>query len=163
MHQIYLLAGGNIDNTSDKFKKLFLYLSEHIGTIEFVSHYYTSTAWGYVSEHAFVNVALIVNTTLTPEAALCQCLKIEQLMGRLPHEKNQYADRTMDIDIIFYDDMVINTPHLQVPHPRMHIRNFVLTPLAEICPEKIHPILNQTVSALKKDCPDKAVVQQIDL
>ena len=84
-------------------------------------------------------------------------------MGRLPHEKNQYADRTMDIDIIFYDDMVINTPHLQVPHPRMHIRNFVLTPLAEICPEKIHPILNQTVSALKKDCPDKAVVQQIDL
>lgn len=163
MHLVYLLAGGNIDNTVSKYQQLFLYIKERIGTIVSTSHYYASPAWGYSSEHDFVNIALIIRTNLSPEDTLQQCLDIEQLLGRKPHASHHYEDRSMDIDIIFYDHLVLDTPHLQIPHPKMHIRNFVLTPLAEICPQKIHPILNRTIIELKNLCPDKAIVKQVDL
>lgn len=163
MHLVYLLAGGNIDNTISKYQQLFLYIKERIGTIVSTSHYYASPAWGYSSEHEFVNIAVIIDTLLSPEETLRQCLTIEKLLGRKPHTPHHYADRTMDIDIIFYDEIAMDTPRLQIPHPKMHLRNFVLTPLAEICPQKTHPILNRTIIELKKLCPDKAIVKQVDL
>ena len=163
MHQVVLLLGGNIDNSLQKFNKTTDLLKENVGTVLQQSQYYSSSAWGYQSKHEFVNLAVIINTSLSPEETLRQCLTIEQILGRKHHTPHHYADRTMDIDIIFYDDIVMDTPLLQIPHPRMQIRNFVLTPLAEICPQKLHPVLHKTVRELKNLCRDKATVKPVDL
>lgn len=163
MHKVYLVAGGNIDNTLQKYEQLFQYLQQRIGHISRTSAYYQSPPWGYESVYPYVNVAIKINTCLEPHEILTQCLAIEQLMGRMPHAKHHYTDRTMDIDIILYDDAIICSSTLKIPHPKMHLRNFVLTPMAEIEANKIHPLLGKTMAKLQASCPDKAEVKPIVL
>lgn len=163
MHEVYIVAGGNINNTLQKYKQLLQYLQQRIGNISRMSSYYTSPPWGYASVHPYVNVAIKISTDMDAHEVLTQCLTIEQLMGRTPHPKDHYTDRTMDIDIILYDDAIIQDADLEIPHPRMHMRNFVLTPLCEIDACKVHPILGKTIAELKAVCPDTAEVKPIEL
>ena len=112
----------------------------------------------------FYNQALEVSTTLSPHEALKEALAIEHQLGRrrkeiedlLPHPDNSqlYSSRPIDIDLIFYGDAVIDTPKLTIPHPRMHLRRFVLQPMCEIAPCYKHPILNKTLTELLNECTD---------
>lgn len=163
MHEVYLVAGGNINNTLQKYEQLLQYLQQRIGHISRTSAYYQSPPWGYTTTHPYVNVAIKINTLMEPHEILTQCIAIEQLMGRTPHPKFPYTDRTMDIDIILYDDAIICSSNLEIPHPKMHLRNFVLTPITEIEADKIHPLLGKTMAELKASCPDKAEVKPITL
>lgn len=163
MHDIFLLCGGNLNNTKKKYIELNNLLNSLIGKIQQQSQYYQSEAWGYCSENTFINVAFHIETNLSTFEALEQCLHIEKLLGRKAHEKYPYQDRAMDIDIIFFDDIILNNNTLTIPHPLMEKRNFVLFPLSEICPLKVHPILGKTIQELLANSPDKVLPKPITL
>ena len=137
MHHVFLSIGGNLNNTPEKFELLFVLLQERVGKIVSQSSYYQSEAQGFESEHLFVNLAIGIQTELSPFELLEATQFIEKELGRTKKTTTIYQDRSMDIDIIFYDDAVIKTENLAIPHPKMHERDFVLTPLNEICPELV--------------------------
>jgi 2-amino-4-hydroxy-6-hydroxymethyldihydropteridine diphosphokinase len=86
---------------------------------------------------------------------------IEKELGRIRHNDGQYHSRCIDIDILFYDDLVSTDPVLEIPHPRLHLRQFTMLPLQEIAPEYVHPTLNKTVTELLNSCPDKSIVNKL--
>jgi 2-amino-4-hydroxy-6-hydroxymethyldihydropteridine diphosphokinase len=106
----------------------------------------------------YVNAALHIETELEPEALLASCLEIERQFGR--HRRQRWAARTLDIDLLLYADRILATPGLSVPHPRLHERLFVLTPLADVAGDVPHPVLGLTVRELLKRCPDGSVVHR---
>ena len=148
MHKTYLSAGGNLNNTTEKFEQLFSLLQSRVGEILLKSSYYQSDAWGFTSEYPFINIALCLQTELSPFELLKETQQIEKELGRTQKTTTSYQDRTMDIDIIFYDNQIIKTENLEIPHPKMHLRDFVLNPLNEICPNFIHPILKKNIKQL---------------
>jgi 2-amino-4-hydroxy-6-hydroxymethyldihydropteridine diphosphokinase len=148
MHIIFLSIGGNLNNTTEKFERLFSLFLERVGELVLKSSYYQSEAWGFESECLFINIALGLQTTLSPFELLQETQLIEKELGRTSKTTTCYQDRTMDIDIIFYDNEIIKTSNLEIPHPRMQERDFVLMPLNEICPNFVHPILKKSVAEL---------------
>lgn len=138
------IASGNINDT--------------IGRIISRSSFYETEPWGFNDENFFLNQSIIIKTTLTPETILKELMTIEEMMGRTRKEK-RYASRIIDLDILFYDDMIIETPQLIIPHPLLHKRRFVLKPLAEIAPEMIHPVFKKTIHHLLAECDDKMKVE----
>jgi len=149
MHKIFLSAGGNLNNTKKKFEQLFSLLQDKVGKIILQSSYYQSDAWEFESEHPFINVALCLQTELSPFELLKVTQSIEKELGRTEKTKTFYQDRTMDIDIIFYDNEIIKTQNLEIPHPKMQMRNFVLVPLSEIAPNFVHPVLKKDIASIK--------------
>ena len=111
---------------------------------------YVSKAWGYESEHDYFNVAISIVCELSPHELLSKIVDIENKLGRRRSSKVRYMDRTIDIDIILFGDIIINTSDLVIPHPRFHVRNFCLLPMKEIAPDKIVPGFNETVSELSE-------------
>ena len=108
--------------------------------------------WGFVSEHTFVNQVIIVKSALTAEAILAETQQIEKALGRVTKsEHGNYTDRIIDIDLIDYDGQIVETVDLQLPHPQMHKRSFVLVPLCEIWPTWEHPILHKTAQELNNE------------
>ena len=127
------------------------------------SHRYKTKAWGFEAEEPFTNQVLVADTDLTPRQVLEQVQQIERELGRDRHaeelEKQRtgqaYSSRIIDIDILFYDDQVIDESDLKIPHPLLHKRGFVLEPLNEVIPQKMHPVLHMTVSELWNASADK--------
>jgi len=111
------------------------------------SSLYETAPWGFESPHSFLNQVVTYSTDWSPHAILRHCLNTETLLGR-QRGTARYSSRTIDIDILLLDTLIINTPDLIIPHPRLHLRNFVLIPLAEILPNFIHPLLQQSISFL---------------
>jgi 2-amino-4-hydroxy-6-hydroxymethyldihydropteridine diphosphokinase len=103
--------------------------------------------WGYDSENHFLNAALLLETPLAPEELLSSIHRIENELGR-QRTHTSYTDRTIDIDILLYDNIILHTPTLTIPHPLMHLRQFTLKPLVEIAPDYVHPVLQQTLLQL---------------
>ena len=99
------------------------------------SRLYRTPAWGVTEQPDFINAVALVETTLSPRDLLDALLAIERSFGRTRLDGERWGPRTLDLDLLLYDDAVIDRPHLQVPHPRLHLRAFVLVPLAEIAPE----------------------------
>jgi len=126
------------------------------GRITASSSIYETEAWGYKEQPAFLNQALAIETTLESEKLLEEILKIEIVLGR--KREIPLGPRIIDIDIIYYNNEIINTSNLTIPHPSMAERKFVLIPLAEIVPAFIHPILLKTNEVLLKECGDSSVV-----
>ena len=137
-----------MNNTPEKFERLFSLLQSRVGEIVRKSSYYQSDAWGFESEHIFINIALCLQTELSPFELLKETQSIEKELGRTEKTNNHYQDRTMDIDIIFYAQEIIKTPDLEIPHPKMHLRDFVLNPLNEIAADFMHPVLGKKVREL---------------
>jgi len=128
------------------------WISVHIGTIERESSYYKTAAWGLENQPDFINQTLSVITPFTPLSCLQKCLYIEKMMGRYRTQK--WGPRTIDIDILLFDEITHQSKSLQIPHPQLHLRNFVLQPLSEILPNALHPSLHKSIKELSNTCPD---------
>ncbi len=159
MNEVYLLTGGNMGDRMDNLGRARIAIGRECGRIIKTSSVYETAAWGEEDQPAFLNQVLVVQTRLEAEDLLQTILSIERSQGRRREKK--YGPRLIDIDILFYDDEVICKPGLVVPHPRMQFRRFVLEPLAELSPGKIHPVLHQTISTLLAECTDPLSVNKI--
>lgn len=117
--------------------------------IKKVSSMYETKPWGLEEQPDFINMAVEAKTRLSPEELLRALKDIEKEMGR--KDTVRWGPRIIDLDILFYDDIVINMGHLQIPHPLLHKRDFVLLPLSEIAPDKVHPVLKKNIRQLKEE------------
>ena len=156
MNQAYLLIGGNLGNREQNMARAGNEIETLAGPILQRSSLYQTAAWGKTDQPDFLNQVLVIETTLDATDLLCQLLSAEQAMGR--HRNEKYGPRTIDIDILFFNDETIDNKLLQVPHPRLQERRFALIPLAEIAGEKIHPVLGKSINELLAHCPDKLPV-----
>ena len=130
-----------------------------IGQIVDISACYETEPWGFSSPEYFLNQAVMVETALSPNQILNLIHLIETGNGREREKKSGYSSRTIDIDILFYDDEIINSESLSIPHPQLHNRKFVLAPLCEIAPSKIHPVLKKSIQNLLDECHDPSLVR----
>ena len=162
METAYLALGGNIGNVSATFDLAIQKIMAKIGAIRVESSRYRTEPWGNKNQDDFLNMVLAVDTPLPAEAVLATIMDIEKMMGRNRDQDNRNAPRTIDIDILFYGHEIINNDQLVIPHPRLHLRNFVLTPLREIAPEFIHPTLNKNMEELFAERPDHSMVQIVE-
>ncbi len=160
MHTVYLLLGSNLSDRINAIKEAKSLLTEQVGKITASSHFYETQAWGKTDQPDFVNQAVAVHTKLMPEDVLTTILAIEKELGRERTEK--WAERIIDIDILLYDNLVVNEEDLVIPHPHLHERNFALVPLMEIAGEEEHPVMHQTIEDIYFDCSDKLEVILLD-
>jgi 2-amino-4-hydroxy-6-hydroxymethyldihydropteridine diphosphokinase len=159
MNTAYLLIGGNIGNRENYLKEACLHIEKQVGRIVACSSLYETAAWGNTSLAPFLNQALQVSTAVTAVELLEILLAIEKGMGRT--REQVWSARTIDIDILLFNNLIIDSPSLILPHPRMCQRNFVLQPLQEIAPQLVHPTEQKTITELLNSCPDELPVQKI--
>ena len=165
-HRLYLLIGGNMGDRAALLREAVAMIGQRIGQVAEHSQLYETEPWGDFAEESpqpFLNQALLTLTPLPPYEALDAALEIEAYLGRKRGSGGGYASRPIDIDLIFYDQLVLDTPRLTLPHPRMHLRRFVLQPLCDIAPELIHPVLNKTISQLLAECTDPLSSKEVPL
>lgn len=158
MNRTILLLGSNEGDRCALLRSARLELTRLTGTIHRSSPLYETAAWGKTDQPTFLNQALELSTPLDPEALLAATQNIEQLLGRQRIEK--WGSRTLDIDILFYNDAVIRTPALNIPHPELSRRRFALVPVAAIAPDLQHPLLRQNIAELLRECPDPLPVTE---
>lgn len=159
MAEVILITGGNQGRVEEALARAEEVVGRRIGEVVAHSSLHRSKAWGFTSESDFLNQVLVVESPLQPQELIVEVLNAEREVGRNrtaeAEEKNttgeRYASRVVDIDVLFYDDMVLESPALVVPHPRLHQREFVLRPLAEVMPNKLHPVFNKTVRTLLEE------------
>ncbi|MGV3539054.1 MAG: 2-amino-4-hydroxy-6-hydroxymethyldihydropteridine diphosphokinase [Rufibacter sp.] len=159
MTKLFLLLGGNLGNREAMLAEAEVLLSAVFGKTSQKSKLYETAAWGLEDQPDFLNQALVFETDLSPEEVLLVTQTVEQDLGR--ERKIKWGARVIDIDILFYGQEISNLPQLQIPHPQLHLRRFVLAPLAEIAPDWQHPVLNKTVVELLKNCPDSLEVRVV--
>jgi 2-amino-4-hydroxy-6-hydroxymethyldihydropteridine diphosphokinase len=152
MNEAYLLLGSNVGDRLSWFKKATGLIEEKCGKITICSSVYETAAWGLGDQPAFLNKVLRLHTALLPHELLSKILDIETGLGRHRHEK--WGPRIIDIDLLFYNQEIINTPALIIPHPFLHKRRFTLVPLVEIAPQYVHPLLHKTTTELLHECVD---------
>ncbi|RYY40925.1 MAG: 2-amino-4-hydroxy-6-hydroxymethyldihydropteridine diphosphokinase [Chitinophagaceae bacterium] len=151
-HTAYLLLGGNLGDRPALLAEARAAIAQRAGNVTRVSGLYETAAWGLEDQPAFLNQALAVETRLAPGALLQTVLSIEADMGRRRLER--YGPRLIDIDILLYDDQVIDEPGLQLPHPQLPARRFALTCLAAIAPQVRHPLSGRSIAQLLAHCAD---------
>ena len=156
MNNVYLLIGGNMGERMANLAAARNKINIDCGRISASSSIYETEAWGYKEQPAFLNQALAIETSLDAEKLMEEILKIEMALGR--KREIPLGPRIIDIDIIYFNDEILNSSNLTIPHPSMAERKFVLTPLAEIAPSFMHPILFKTNEVLLKECGDSSVV-----
>jgi 2-amino-4-hydroxy-6-hydroxymethyldihydropteridine diphosphokinase len=161
MEEVYLLLGGNLGDRYTTILQAKDFIREQIGVIHLESSVYESAPWGFEHENAFLNQVIIIKTEHSPESVLQFALDIESELGRVRNNCCEYAGRIIDIDILFYEDRVVNSEHLKIPHPLLHERRFTLQPLVEIAPDLVHPVLKKTMKQLLDECPDKQEAKPI--
>jgi len=150
MALVYLGLGSNLGDKNNNILLAIDNIISKIGAIVAQSSFITTSAWGFNSENDFLNAVVLIQTDVQPFELLEFTQEIEKNLGRKNKTDNAYTDRLIDIDILFYDDLILNHPKLTIPHPLIHKRLFVLEPLAEITPNFIHPQLQLTVDELKR-------------
>jgi len=159
MSIVYLLSGSNLGkrwenlyNAEKEIRKLEVELIS-------LSPVFESPAWGFEHPEAFLNQAIELRTSLKPKVLLESLLNIENILGRT-RNNNGYEARVIDIDILFYDDLIINESDLIIPHPRLHLRRFALLPMSKLNAALVHPLYNKTISDLMYACEDKSIVNE---
>ena len=160
LNKVYILLGSNIEPRLYYLKEAVNKLSQELGDIIDLSMIYESDALGFESNHKFLNQVIAINTSLVAQKALAICLSIEKNLGRIRESNtvNIMSSRTIDIDILYYNDDIINTNNLIVPHPRLHERRFTLLPLCDIAPKFVHPGIKTENAKLLAICNDNSDV-----
>ena len=155
-YQVVLSLGSNQGNRLANIENCINLIHQEIGTVVQVSRLYETPAWGFESD-AFYNCALVLHTNVSAQKILNQVLKVEKQLGRIRSEQQGYQSRLIDIDLIIYEDEVIDTDKLKVPHPLMQNRNFVLMPIQDLNLNWKHPIFQKTISELIAITPDDSI------
>ncbi len=161
MNKVYLLLGSNRGDKAFLLAKTV----EKLNLISFKpaisSSLYESEPWGFKAEEWFLNQAVLVETDVSPKDMLALILNIEKELGRIRDASIEgYESREIDIDILLFNNKIIDTDSLTIPHPRMHLRKFVLEPLMEIAPNFIHPLFKKTITELYNECLDNSIVKK---
>jgi len=160
MNRAYLLIGGNMGeriSNLDKAKKL---IHKNAGGIINSSSIYETEPWGVSEQPAFLNQVLLIKTRFSGNELLQQLLSIEKEIGRIREVK--FGPRIIDIDILFFNEDIITTNELVIPHPEIQNRRFALVPMNEIADSFVHPVIGQTIGELLDNCSDKLDVKVVN-
>jgi len=160
LHESFLLLGSNLGNRESFLQEARVQIEKKAGKILKASDLYETAAWGIETQPSFMNQVLVIETPLSPETLMATLLVIEAEMGRIRGEK--MGPRTIDIDILFYDELVYDSVNLTIPHPLIHLRRFVLLPLSEINPLKNHPGLKKNIAELLTECKDPLNAEKLN-
>ncbi|GAB4405766.1 MAG: 2-amino-4-hydroxy-6-hydroxymethyldihydropteridine diphosphokinase [Thermodesulfovibrionales bacterium] len=142
----YIGVGSNLGNREDNCLKAIKLLSDKGITVRKQSSLYETEPWGVKDQPWFINTVIEIETAIEPEELLQMLKEVERDIGRV--DTYRWGPRVIDLDILLYNDLVMDTPHLKIPHPLIHERDFVLRPLSEIAPDKTHPVLKKTIKEL---------------
>lgn len=162
MAKLFLLLGGNLGNKAQIFQSARNRLAKELGEIINKSSIYETEPWGFQSDDLFWNQVLVLETSKLPEEVLSVTKKVELELGR-ERKAERYTSRLIDIDLLFYDNLVYHEPKLELPHPRMIDRRFVLEPLAEIAAEMLHPVFKISIMELLENCSDHLAVKKLSV
>lgn len=160
MNKAYLSLGSNRGNRTANLDKAIDMLSEWTGNVTQVSSLYETQPWKMVDKTDFLNRVLLLETALTAPQLMDTVILVEAMMGR-QRTSQKYEPRIIDIDILFFNEEIINMEDLAVPHPLIQERRFVLEPMAEIAPEFIHPVLKKSIPRLLNECEDKSEIRKL--
>lgn len=148
MALVYLGLGTNLGEKERNLNDAIISLSQEVGFVIRSSTFYASKSWGFESDNDFLNAVVLVDTILTPFDVLSKTQEIERALGRTSKTIKGYSDRLIDIDILLYDNLIIDQPTLKIPHPLIAERDFVIIPLSEIAPELVHPVFGRKMVEL---------------
>lgn len=158
MNIAFLLLGGNLGDVEQRFRSAYKIIEKNAGKILSFSSVYETEPWGFEAKTNFLNQVIKIETTLNSNELLNVIQKAESMLGR-ERESKEYTSRKIDIDILFFNDQVIHTQNLIIPHPKLHERKFTLVPLFEIAPDLFHPQLKKSISTLVDECTDRQYVK----
>lgn len=161
-HKIYISLGSNKGDRLKNLQNAINLVFERIGKINIISKVYNSPAIGFEGDD-FLNCCIILETEIIPEKVMQELLAIETNLGRIRDKNSGYQSRIIDLDILFVDEEIIDVNLLQVPHPELHNRKFVLKPLLEIAPKLTHPTLHKNMADLLEACEDKSELEAINI
>lgn len=161
MHTVYLLLGANLGDRAAMLQRALEAIQVDLGPVLKQSALYETAAWGITDQPAFLNQVLKVLSVFPAEEILEKTQAIENRLGRVRREK--WGSRVIDIDLLYVDDIMLNSETLTVPHPFLHERRFTLVPLAEIEPEFVHPVFHKTNRQLLAECADESDVKKLAL
>jgi len=150
MNKVYIALGTNLGDKPVNLLCAIGHIADKIGIFSAISSVYETKPQGYESENDFLNMVVCVETLLFPDEILIITQSIEKIMGRTQKTKDSYQDRIIDIDLIAYNDWILRTKNLQLPHPLFHQRRFVVEPFNEIAPDYVHPVFGKKVKELYK-------------
>ncbi|WP_461041068.1 2-amino-4-hydroxy-6-hydroxymethyldihydropteridine diphosphokinase [Spirosoma harenae] len=153
---LIILLGANLGDRLQTLNRAIRLIDERVGLVVQQSNLYETAPWGVIDQPSFLNQVLVVETNLEPLEVLRQTQQTEEDLGRVRLEK--WGARLIDIDILYYDQLILQTDKLTIPHPFLHLRRFTLVPLAEVAPDFVHPTLQKTSLELLADCEDKSEV-----
>ncbi len=156
----YLGLGSNVGEKQVNLQSAINEIHKDIGQVLNTSSIYETQAWGVMNQDSYYNIIAEVRTVILPLDLIARILAIEDKMGRIRQKK--WDSRLIDIDILFYENYIISTEGLQIPHPLLERRNFVLEPLNEIVSNLIHPKLRKSITELQSSCPDKSWIKKLD-
>lgn len=162
MEKSYILLGSNMGERISILSEARIMIEARCGRIDKMSSLYESEPWGFDAEQNFINQVICIETALSAHDLLKELLSIEIELGRdRSRHYDTYVSRPIDLDILYYGDMVCNDEDLILPHPRLHLRRFVLAPLCEVAPEHIHPVIGKSSCELVDDCEDMSGVEML--
>jgi deoxyguanosine kinase len=153
-HKVLISLGSNLGDRALNIEKAITLIQDQLGDVIAISKLYETASWGY-DDHSYLNNVICLVTKLTPLDLMSALLEIELKLGRKRSDSKHYQARTIDIDILLIEGVVIDHPKLDVPHPRMNLRRFVLQPLADIAPDWVHEVECVSVSDLLLKCEDQ--------
>src|SRR5690606_37839172 len=166
LHKVYIALGSNKGDRLKHLQDATDLIFKHIGRVSIIAKVYNTPAFGFdenVSADDFLNTCLLLETQMSADLVMQTLLDIETQMGRIRTASKGYESRTIDLDILFFDENIIDTILLQTPHPELHKRKFVLQPLNDIASKLKHPKLNTTIAELLEVCEDNSTVEPIKI
>lgn len=158
--EVYFLLGANLGDRAAQLHQATQLLSTKVGPLLRQSAVYETAPWGNTNQPGFLNQVVVLQTRQHPTDLLGHIRDIEQALGRVRYEK--WGSRVIDVDILYYGQLVVSMPDLRIPHPFIAERRFTLVPLVEIAPDFVHPVLKRSNRQLLEACPDHSAVEKID-
>jgi len=159
MNTAYILLGSNDGDRMQHLLNALTLMKQQVGTVVKESAIYTTLAWGNTEQPDFLNQVVCINTRLSPQQLLNTLLEIEKKLGRI-RTTAKWMQRIIDLDILFYNNDIIDAQDLHIPHPHLQDRKFVLIPLQEIAATYIHPVFKKNIATLTAECKDSLEVQK---